>query len=76
MHDGCELLTGGESLPGLGYYFEPTVLKVNDDSLEIIKEETFGPVLPIRVVKDEEERSGWRTRAITGWVPRSGPAIR
>jgi succinate-semialdehyde dehydrogenase/glutarate-semialdehyde dehydrogenase/succinyl-CoA reductase len=55
VHDGCELLTGGESLPGLGYYFEPTVLKVNDDSLDIIKEETFGPVLPIRVVKDEEE---------------------
>jgi len=55
VHAGCELLTGGENLPGLGYYFEPTILKVSDDSLEIIKEETFGPVLPIRVVKDEEE---------------------
>jgi len=53
--NGCELLTGGENIPGLGYYFEPTVLKVTDDSLEIIKEETFGPVLPIRVVKNEEE---------------------
>jgi len=52
---GCELLTGGENLPGLGYYFEPTILRVSDDSLEIIREETFGPVLPIRVVKDEEE---------------------
>jgi len=52
---GCELLTGGDNLPGLGYYFEPTILKVSDDSLDIIKEETFGPVLPIRVVKDEEE---------------------
>jgi len=52
---GCELLTGGENLPGLGYFFEPTVLRVFDDSLEIICEETFGPVLPIRVVKDEEE---------------------
>ncbi len=52
---GCELLTGGKDLPGPGYYFEPTVLKVTDDSLEIIKEETFGPVLPIRVVRDVEE---------------------
>jgi acyl-CoA reductase-like NAD-dependent aldehyde dehydrogenase len=55
VHEGCELLTGGDSLPGLGYFFEPTVLKVTDDSLEIIREETFGPVLPIRVVRDEEE---------------------
>jgi len=55
VNEGCELLTGGDSLPGLGYYFEPTLLKVTDDSLDIIKEETFGPVLPIRVVKDEEE---------------------
>ncbi|HNU35870.1 MAG TPA: aldehyde dehydrogenase family protein [Methanomassiliicoccales archaeon] len=55
VHDGCELLTGGDSIPGLGYFFEPTILKVHDDSLDIIREETFGPVLPIRVVKDEEE---------------------
>ncbi|MCG7844664.1 MAG: aldehyde dehydrogenase family protein [Methanomassiliicoccales archaeon] len=55
VRDGCELLTGGENIPGLGYYFEPTVLKVTDDSMRIIKEETFGPVLPIRVVRDEEE---------------------
>ncbi|OPX66898.1 MAG: Lactaldehyde dehydrogenase [Methanomassiliicoccales archaeon PtaB.Bin215] len=55
VHDGCELLTGGDSIPGLGYFFEPTILKVSDDRLDIIKEETFGPVLPIHVVKDEEE---------------------
>lgn len=55
IHAGCELLTGGENIPGLGYFFEPTILKVSDDDLEIIKEETFGPVLPIRVVKDEDE---------------------
>jgi len=55
VHADCELLTGGDNLPGLGYFFEPTLLKVTDDDLEIIKEETFGPVLPIRVVKDEEE---------------------
>jgi len=55
VRSGCELLTGGENIPGPGYYFEPTILKVTDDSLEIIREETFGPVLPIRVVRDEEE---------------------
>jgi acyl-CoA reductase-like NAD-dependent aldehyde dehydrogenase len=55
VQEGCELLTGGDKVPGKGYFFQPTVLKVTDDSLEIIKKETFGPVLPIRVVEDEEE---------------------
>ncbi|TFG55554.1 MAG: aldehyde dehydrogenase [Methanomassiliicoccus sp.] len=55
VKQGCELLTGGDKIPGPGFYFEPTVLKVSDNSLEIIKEETFGPVCPIKVVKDEEE---------------------
>ncbi|MBN1109363.1 MAG: aldehyde dehydrogenase [Methanomassiliicoccales archaeon] len=55
VHEGCELLMGGDKVPSKGYFFQPTVLKVTDDSLEIIKEETFGPVLPIRVVENEEE---------------------
>ncbi|NLX47856.1 MAG: aldehyde dehydrogenase [Euryarchaeota archaeon] len=55
VQQGCELLTGGDNMPGPGFFFEPTVLKVTDDDLEIIKEETFGPVLPVRIVRDEEE---------------------
>jgi len=33
----------------------PTVIEVDTDDLLVMKEETFGPVLPIRVVKDEAE---------------------
>lgn len=33
----------------------PTVLEVESDDLAIMREETFGPVLPIRTVKDEAE---------------------
>lgn len=33
----------------------PTVLEVETDDLLLMKEETFGPLLPIRVVKDEAE---------------------
>ncbi len=33
----------------------PTVLEVDTDELSIMREETFGPVLPIRTVKDEAE---------------------
>ncbi len=51
---GAKVLAGGEARgPGSG--FAPTVLQVDTDDLAVIRDETFGPVLPIRVVKDEDE---------------------
>lgn len=53
---GATLLTGGrriESLPG--YFIEPAVLTNVDHTMRIMQDETFGPVLPIMVVKDEAE---------------------
>ena len=53
---GAVALTGGkrmESLPG--YFYEPTVLVRVNNSMKVMQEETFGPVLPIFVVKDEAE---------------------
>jgi succinate-semialdehyde dehydrogenase/glutarate-semialdehyde dehydrogenase len=53
---GAKVLTGGrriESLPG--YFYEPTVLVNVDHSMRIMREETFGPVMPIMVVENEEE---------------------
>jgi acyl-CoA reductase-like NAD-dependent aldehyde dehydrogenase len=57
---GAQVLTGGRrnanvggNLPGR--YFEPTVLTKVDHSMKIMTEETFGPVLPIMRVKDEQE---------------------
>jgi len=53
---GAKALTGGkriESLPG--YFYEPTVLVNVNSSMRVMQEETFGPVLPIVVVKDEAE---------------------
>jgi len=53
---GAIALTGGKPIEGLkGYFYEPTVLVNVDNSMRVMKEETFGPVLPIVVVKDEEE---------------------
>src|SRR5262249_13643492 len=47
---------GGKQRPDLGgYFYEPTVLVDVDASMKVLTEETFGPVLPIIVVKDEEE---------------------
>ena len=48
--------TGGRRNPSLpGYYYEPTVLVDVDHSMDIMSEETFGPVIPIMQVKDAEE---------------------
>jgi len=53
---GARVLTGGRRRDDLGgYFFEPTVLIDVNSSMKVMTEETFGPVLPIKVVKDEEE---------------------
>ena len=38
-----------------GLYWPPTVLTNVDFSMRIMKEEVFGPILPIQIVEDEEE---------------------
>lgn len=53
VEKGAKILTGGISKDGL--FFTPTVLADVDGSLRIIQEETFGPVLPLIPVKDEDE---------------------
>ncbi len=53
---GARVLTGGRRREDLGgYFFEPTVLVDVNSSMKVMTEETFGPVLPIKIVKDEEE---------------------
>jgi acyl-CoA reductase-like NAD-dependent aldehyde dehydrogenase len=53
---GASVLTGGkrvESLPGP--FYEPTVVTDVDHTMTIMREETFGPVLPLMIFKTEEE---------------------
>ncbi len=52
---GAELLTGGSAPPGPGFYLEPAVLADVDHGMEIMREETFGPVLPIMPFDDEDQ---------------------
>ena len=52
---GAEVRVGGKRRDGQGDFFEPTVLTGVDHSMEIMREETFGPTLPIMKVGDEEE---------------------
>ncbi|WP_113701830.1 NAD-dependent succinate-semialdehyde dehydrogenase [Nonomuraea lactucae] len=38
-----------------GAFYEPTILTGVDDTMQICREETFGPVLPVHVVDDDQE---------------------
>lgn len=56
INDGARVLAGGARKRGeAGLYFEPTVLADVNHDMEIIRKETFGPVLPIMRVASEEE---------------------
>ena len=53
---GAKVLTGGRRIVALpGYFYEPTVLVNVNHTMRIMREETFGPVLPVMVVENEEE---------------------
>ncbi len=52
---GAKILLGGKPIPGKGYYFEPTVLVNVDHTMDIMREESFGPVIGIMNVKNDEE---------------------
>jgi acyl-CoA reductase-like NAD-dependent aldehyde dehydrogenase len=53
LESGATAATGGHSGPGR--YFEPTVLVDVDPSMDCMREETFGPTLPIMKVADADE---------------------
>ena len=43
--EGAELVTGGQSREGDGWFVEPTLFSATSDDLRIAREEIFGPVL-------------------------------
>ena len=53
---GANILMGGRRNPNLpGLYYEPTVITGVDNSMDIMLHETFGPVLCIQKVANEQE---------------------
>jgi acyl-CoA reductase-like NAD-dependent aldehyde dehydrogenase len=51
---GAEILAGGPP-EDAKLDFPPTVVKITDESTPLMRDETFGPILPIFVVEGEEE---------------------
>ena len=52
---GAKVLTGGNIINSEGNFFEPTVLVDVDNSMSIMIEESFGPVIGIQKVQNDEE---------------------
>jgi 1-pyrroline-5-carboxylate dehydrogenase len=64
---GVEILAGGGTDDSVGYFVEPTLLKVEDPSYRLMCEEIFGPVLTAHVYPAKQ----W-TETL-GLVDRTGP---
>ncbi len=53
---GARILCGGKrKLDKGGLFFAPTVLTEVDHTFAVLREETFGPILPIMIFHDDEE---------------------
>jgi succinate-semialdehyde dehydrogenase/glutarate-semialdehyde dehydrogenase len=52
---GAQVLLGGNSVDGRGYFFEPTVLADVGDGARLLAEEIFGPVAPISTFATERQ---------------------
>lgn len=52
---GATILTGGRRIDGRGYYFEPTVVVDVTNGMSIMRDESFGPVIGIMKVKNDDE---------------------
>ncbi len=52
---GASLVTGGERYGERGFFYRPTVLVGVEPSMRVMREETFGPVLPVVEVDSLDE---------------------
>jgi acyl-CoA reductase-like NAD-dependent aldehyde dehydrogenase len=52
---GATLLAGGARLPGPGNWFQPTVFANVNHSMELMREESFGPIIGIQKVSGDAE---------------------
>jgi succinate-semialdehyde dehydrogenase / glutarate-semialdehyde dehydrogenase len=52
---GATAVVGGHKRDGAGYFYQPTVLTDVPDDAELLQEEIFGPVAPVKGFTDEDE---------------------
>ena len=59
VKQGATLAYGGKRIGAKGYFFEPTLLTNCTQKMDIIQEETFGPVLPVVEFAEVEDAITW-----------------
>jgi succinate-semialdehyde dehydrogenase/glutarate-semialdehyde dehydrogenase len=52
---GARVLTGGHTPEGPGFFYPPTVLADVDHEMAVMREESFGPLLPVMAVDSLDE---------------------
>jgi acyl-CoA reductase-like NAD-dependent aldehyde dehydrogenase len=55
VRHGARLEVGGARRDGRGFYFQPTVLTGVDGRMKVMREESFGPIIGIQEVDDDDE---------------------
>jgi succinate-semialdehyde dehydrogenase/glutarate-semialdehyde dehydrogenase len=51
---GSRVLVGGQARDGAGYFYQPTVLADVPQDAELLREEIFGPVAPVKSFTEED----------------------
>ncbi|MBQ6680587.1 MAG: aldehyde dehydrogenase [Lachnospiraceae bacterium] len=66
--DGAELRVGGHkaSVNGKGFYYEPTLLINCRQDMRVMREEIFGPVMPVMTFKTLDEAIAYANDSIYG----------
>ena len=52
---GATLRCGGHRMPGPGNWYAPTVFTEVNHTMELMREESFGPIIGIQKVRDDDE---------------------
>jgi len=55
VQKGGIVKTGGKRMERKGFYFEPTVISEANHSMNVMRDESFGPIIGITKVKDDVE---------------------
>ena len=55
---GATIVAGGKQINRIGYYFEPTILTNVTHSMQVMKDESFGPIIGIMKVTNDAEAVG------------------
>ncbi|MFT4272988.1 MAG: aldehyde dehydrogenase [Pantoea sp.] len=58
VEQGGKVILGGKRVGEQGFYFEPTIITDVRQEMEIMREEIFGPVLPVMTFKTLDEAIG------------------